>query len=86
MNQISIQIHTHTWIHTHLDADVVHWYDGVLQRGQPGLVLRLPHHDASGHVDEVNANGLGHEGEGARCSQVAFDNLRKTNKQTHKPI
>lgn len=85
MNPILIDIHTSARLHTHLDTNVVYRYDGVLQRGQAGLVLRLSHHDSSGHIDEVNANGLGHKGEGARRSQVAFNYLRKT-KQTHKQI
>lgn len=68
-------------LYTHLDTDVVHRYDGVVERGQTRLVQWFSDHDTSGHVDEVNANGLGHEGEGAGCSQVAFNDLNKQNKR-----
>lgn len=67
---------------SHLDADKVDGNDGLLQRGQVGLIQRLPHHHLGGHVDEVHADGLRHEGEGARRPQVALDHLQGQPKQT----
>lgn len=65
---------------SHLDADKIDGNDGFLQRGQVGLVQRLPHHHFGRHVDEVHADCLGHKGEGAGRSQVALDNLNGATK------
>lgn len=66
---------------SHLDADKVDGNDGFLQRGQVGLVQRLPHHHFGRHVDEVHADRFRHKGEGARRSQVALDHLEGQQKQ-----
>lgn len=66
---------------SHLDADKVNGNDGFLQRGQVGLVQRLPHHHFGRHVDEVHADGFRHKGEGARRSQVALNHLEGQEKQ-----
>ncbi len=56
--------------HGGLAADVVQ----VLQHDGAALVRKLDH-DTGRKLDEVEVEGLGHEGEGTGGSQVALDNL-----------
>lgn len=71
--------HIHTDKHTlYLDANVVYRDDGVLQRGEHGLVYRFSHHHLGRHIDKIHTDGLRHEREGARGTQVTLDHLGTT--------
>ena len=66
---------------SHLDAHVVHRNDGVLQRGQAGLIQRLPHHHFGCHVDKVHTDCFWHEREGAWRPQITLDHLKGSTTQ-----